>query len=103
MREADGLAASSRNSYLSPEERLLAPGIHAALQAASSQRTASKIVQSAVQRIKKIPSARIDYIEAVEADTLAPLLNRSREGRLAAAVFLGKTRLIDNIPLPALA
>jgi pantoate--beta-alanine ligase len=103
VREADGLAASSRNSYLSPEERQLAPGIHAALQAASSQRTPSKIVQSAVQRIKKIPGARIDYIEAVEADTLAPLLNRRREGRLAAAVFLGKTRLIDNIPLPALA
>jgi pantoate--beta-alanine ligase len=50
--------------------------------------------------ISKIPGARIDYVEAVDASTLASLSNRKSAGRLAVAVFLGKARLIDNIPLP---
>jgi pantoate--beta-alanine ligase len=103
FRETDGLAASSRNSYLTPEERRAAPGIHAALVQASLQKTPARIVDSAKKRISKIPGARIDYIESVDAATLEPLRNRRIEGRLAAAVFLGKARLIDNIALPALA
>lgn len=103
MREADGLAASSRNAYLTTEERRLAPGIHAALKSAAALRTPAKITEAASKQITKIPGARIDYIEAVDASSLEPLRNRRREGRLAAAVFLGKARLIDNIQLPALA
>lgn len=101
FRETDGLAASSRNSYLTAEERRAAPGIHAALVQASLQKTPARIVDSAQKRISKIPGARIDYIEAVDAATLEPLRTRHIEGRLAAAVFLGKARLIDNIALPA--
>jgi len=101
VREIDGLAASSRNAYLTNEERRVAPEIHAALCAAATKPTPAKIASEAARRISKIPGARIDYIEAVDADTLQPLRHRKSDGRLAAAVFLGKARLIDNIPLPA--
>jgi len=102
IREADGLAASSRNAYLTPEERAVAPQIHAALAAASSLKTPEAIVRAATKAIAGIPGARIDYLEAVDAETLAALRTRKIAGRLAAAVFLGKARLIDNTPLPAL-
>jgi pantoate--beta-alanine ligase len=102
VRESDGLAASSRNAYLTPEERRLAPEIHASLRAAATKPTPTKIVAEAQKQISKIPGARIDYIEAVDAATLQPLRNRKSEGRLAAAVFLGKARLIDNIALPVI-
>jgi pantoate--beta-alanine ligase len=102
VRESDGLAASSRNAYLTPEERRLAPEIYASLRAAATKPTPAKIVAEAQKRISKIPGARIDYIEAVDAATLQPLRNRKSEGRLAAAVFLGKARLIDNIALPVI-
>lgn len=100
IREPDGLAKSSRNAYLTPSERLLAPRIHTALQAAAKQKSPAAIVRQAVRQIVKIPGARIDYVEAVDAGTLDPLRSRRVAGRLAAAVYLGRARLIDNIPLP---
>ena len=100
VRELDGLAASSRNAYLTPTERALAPSIHAAMEKAALLKNPSAIMKSCAAAICKIPGARIDYIEAVDASTLAPLKNRKTAGRLAVAVFLGKARLIDNIPLP---
>ncbi len=100
VREPDGLATSSRNAYLSPEERLLAPGIHEALESASLKKSPAAIVSTATRLIARIPGARIDYVEAVDAETLQALKKRRSGGRLAAAVFLGKARLIDNIPLP---
>ena len=103
VREAGGLAMSSRNVYLTPEERALAPRIHAALVAASQWKSPESILRATVREISKIPGARIDYVEAVDATTLQPLKNRSTDGRLASAVFLGKARLIDNIALPPLA
>lgn len=102
VRESDGLAASSRNAYLTPSERALAPTIHAAMAEASKLKTPLAIVKSCTAAISKIPGARIDYIEAVDASTLRPLSNRKTAGRLAVAVFLGKARLIDNITLPPL-
>ena len=102
VRESDGLAASSRNAYLTLAERALAPTIHAAMAEASKLKTPQAIVKSCTAAISKIPGARIDYIEAVDASTLASLPNRKSVGRLAVAVFLGKARLIDNIPLPPL-
>ena len=103
VRESDGLAASSRNAYLTPEERALAPQIHAAMQAAATKlKDPVAIVKALVRVVEKIPKARLDYAEAVEAVTLDSLKNRKSEGRLAVAVFLGKARLIDNIPLPPL-
>ena len=101
VREPDGLALSSRNAYLTPAERQLAPRIHAALQAASALKTRAAIESRAAAAIKKIPGTRIDYISAVDASTLAPLTNRKKPGRLCAAVHLGRARLIDNIPLPS--
>ena len=102
VRESDGLAASSRNAYLTPAERALAPTIHAAMTEAAKLKTPPAIVKSCTAAIRKIPGARIDYIEAVDASTLRPLSNRKTAGRLAVAVFLGKARLIDNITLPPL-
>lgn len=100
VREPDGLAASSRNAYLTPAERALAPLIHSAMAEASKLKKTEAILKSCASAIGKIPGARIDYIEAVDASTLRPLSNRKTAGRLAIAVFLGKARLIDNIPLP---
>lgn len=100
VREPDGLAASSRNAYLTTEERLHAPQIHAAMQKAALLQKPHAIVKSCTAAVGKIRGARIDYIEAVDSSTLAVLSNRSSPGRLAVAVFMGKARLIDNIPLP---
>ena len=103
VRESDGLAASSRNAYLTAEERALAPQIHAAMQASATKlKDPVAIVKALVRALEKISCARLDYAEAVDAVTLMPLKNRKSAGRLAAAVFLGKARLIDNIPLPPL-
>jgi len=100
VREADGLAKSSRNAYLTAPERDVAPGIFLALKNATSAGRPSDVVKSARSAIQRLPGARIDYVEAVDAATLAPLRNRSIPGRLAAAVYLGRARLIDNVALP---
>lgn len=100
VRELDGLATSSRNAFLTHEERVLAPRIHAALLAGASKKSPAAAVTAASRLIQAIPGARIDYVEAVDASSLEALKNRRQAGRLAAAVFLGRTRLIDNIPLP---
>jgi len=103
VREADGLARSSRNAYLTPQERAVAPAIQAALhQAVASRKDPRAIEKLAASVISKLPGARIDYVEAVDAETLQPLKNRKSAGRLACAVFLGRARLIDNIAIPPL-
>jgi pantoate--beta-alanine ligase len=102
VREADGLALSSRNQYLTAEERAQAPVIRRALLSAKKQpRSASpaalrKLVASV---ISTAPLAKVDYIEAVDAETLQPAANLNRKLLIAAAVFFGRTRLIDNITL----
>lgn len=100
FREEDGLALSSRNAYLTPEERRAAPGIYAALQQARSQKTAPSVLATGRRLLKKIPGARVDYLQLVDAETLQPVRNLRRRTRLATAVFLGRTRLIDNVGLP---
>jgi pantoate--beta-alanine ligase len=102
VRESDGLATSSRNAYLTAGERAVAPRIFSALQAAAAKKSPAAVEAAAGKAISAIPGARVDYIEAVDAGSLEPLKSRKSPGRLAAAVFLGKARLIDNIPLPAL-
>ena len=84
------------------EERALAPRIQAALRSAASKKSPAAVEASARKAISGIPGARLDYVEAVDAASLQPLKNRKSPGRLAAAVFLGKARLIDNIVLPVL-
>jgi len=99
VRESDGLALSSRNKYLSSEERAVAPRFHAALTQAAQRRSPSGIRNEAIRLITKIPGARIDYVEVVDSDSLQAVKNLTCGATLAAAVFLGKTRLIDNIQI----
>lgn len=100
-READGLALSSRNVYLSPEERATAPALHRALCAAAEQISQGVAVAGpmaqAMQAVEAVGFV-VDYIEARHAETLAPVVSVA-DGpvRLLAAARLGKTRLIDNI------
>ena len=101
VREADGLACSSRNAYLNGEERKQAPVLYQALRAAASagRATGKEIVDLARSIIAKAPLARIDYIELVDAETLRSIDGVAPNSLLALAVYFGKTRLIDNIRL----
>jgi pantoate--beta-alanine ligase len=104
VREADGLAMSSRNVYLSPEERAQAPALKAALDEASAlfargERRAERLIEAARGRLMEAPLARIDYVELVDADKLQPVAIVDRPSLLALAVFFGATRLIDNAHL----
>ena len=101
VREEDGLACSSRNQYLNPDERNQAPVLYKALQAAtnSGKKSASEIVAVAQEVINEAPLARIDYLEVVDAATLQPVQSAGPNTVLLVAVFFGKTRLIDNMRL----
>ena len=101
VRERDGLAMSSRNDYLTPEERTVAPGIYAALTLAGGATRPMDILKAGRRLIERIPGTRIDYLELVDAETIEPARSFSRPLRLAVAVFLGKARLIDNISIAA--
>ncbi len=105
VREPDGLALSSRNSYLSPAERRDALALSRALTAVAAQfaageRSAEALVETAKSVLATARSARIDYVEIVDPETLAPLARIEREAVCALAVFVGRTRLIDNRRLP---
>ncbi len=95
VREEDGLAFSSRNRYLNADERKQAPVIRKALLAAAEK----KDVDLARKIIGEAPLARIDYVDLVDAETLQPIESVRPNSLIAAAVFFGKTRLIDNIHL----
>jgi pantoate--beta-alanine ligase len=104
VREPDGLALSSRNRYLNAEERTQAPVIRRALsRAAQSAKTgntsAAALKRMIRQEITRAPLARIDYLEIIDANTLQPVVKISKNTLIAAAVFFGKTRLIDNLLL----
>ena len=102
VREKDGLACSSRNQYLNEDERRKAAVLYRALRASASdsRKSAQDIVGLARNVISEAPLARIDYIELIDAETLQPVDTRGVNSVLVAAVFVGKTRLIDNIRLP---
>ena len=100
VREPDGLAMSSRNAYLTPAERAVAPVLHRTLMACARRISGgSPIARSLADGRKAIAAAgfALDYLEARNADTLAPVRGRA-DGpiRLLVAARLGKTRLIDN-------
>lgn len=102
VREPDGLALSSRNVLLGRAERASAPVIFRALQRArreveSGQQDAGKVVALARQVLDKEPLLKLDYLEIVDPDTLAPVRSIHGPVRIAAAAFFGSTRLIDNI------
>jgi pantoate--beta-alanine ligase len=103
-REPDGLALSSRNSYLDAEERAqatcLSRGLRAAEQLfADGQRRADALVAAARAPIEAAPLARIEYVELRDGETLGEIDVARRPAVLAMAVFFGKTRLIDNTVL----
>jgi pantoate--beta-alanine ligase len=101
VRERDGLALSSRNAYLSPTERATAPVLARTLKDCSSRIAAKEPVDRVLAGGRKIITEagfKLDYLEARNAETLAPLGTRTREPiRLLVAGTLGKTRLIDNL------
>ncbi len=104
VREPDGLAMSSRNRYLTPEERAQAPALQEALQATRKAwmdgADTARLIDLARKHIAAhAPSGRIDYLSVVDASTLKPLDAVADNGLMALAVFFGKTRLIDNIEL----
>ncbi len=101
VREKDGLAMSSRNAYLSAEERKAALILHQALTAGeelmqAGERDAAVIKAAMVKQMETEPLARIDYVEIVDAETLEEAAAIDRSVLTAAAVYIGKTRLIDN-------
>ena len=105
VREPDGLALSSRNTYLSPVERAQAPVLRRALLAAhdafaKGERSAAKLRRIVEKQISTASLARVDYIEIVDDDTLSPIRTVKNPATIALAVFLGTTRLIDNLQLP---
>ncbi len=102
IREKDGLAMSSRNNYLSKEERAVAPIIKQALDEAYSAFLNNEIKASSLKKIveKKISSCplfKIDYVEIVDTVTFFPVEEVVKPSLLAVAAYLGKTRLIDNV------
>jgi pantoate--beta-alanine ligase len=102
VREPDGLALSSRNVYLNRDERQAATVLHRALGAARSELAAgvrdALQLQAVLQRtLAAERAARVDYAEIVDADTFEPVVRVSRPCYVLLAVFIGKTRLIDNL------
>lgn len=103
VREGDGLALSSRNGYLDEEERNRAPALYAALCAARDEvaggETESAVVARLIRDLLEEAGFRVDYAEAVDAETLQPVDVLAGTVLIAAAGYLGKTRLIDNIAI----
>jgi pantoate--beta-alanine ligase len=104
VREADGLACSSRNQYLNAEERQQAPVLQRALQearrlSARRERSTTAILDAARKVIATAPLARIDYLEIVNAETLQPAGKAGPDSLIVVAAFFGQTRLIDNLRL----
>jgi pantoate--beta-alanine ligase len=106
IREVDGLAMSSRNAYLSPEERRAATVLHRALRAAETAISEGERRGDAVrERLREVlntePLAHVEYAEVVSADSFQPVATLSGRLVLPLAVRIGGTRLIDNIRLTA--
>ncbi len=103
VREPDGLALSSRNVYLSPEDRAQAPALYRTLQTAADGIRAGRwgtgeaVVAWMAARVGELSRARLDYAVAVDPDTLAPRGALQGPSLLALAAFFGNTRLIDNL------
>lgn len=101
VREPDGLAMSSRNLYLSPEERKAALSLSRSLTEAKElmlkgERNATKIREAIVAGISAEPLAKIDYVDVFDADSLRPTDEIAKPVLAAVAVYVGRTRLIDN-------
>ena len=105
VREADGLAMSSRNRHLNAEERRLAACLYQALlqvrnRIASGEKRTSAIVQAAAATIPHSDTLKLEYLEIVNPETLQPVEKVDGPARVAAALWVGATRLIDNLLVP---
>ena len=102
LREADGLALSSRNQHLSPEERRIAPLLSRALETAkdlisSGETRAAGIKREALRVLNEHPEVRVEYLEIVGSEDMQPVEEIAGPVRVAGAIWIGKTRLIDNV------
>ena len=104
VREPDGLALSSRNAYLSAEERVralaLSRALFAARDAAGRGERDAEALRARAREAIAAAGARVDYVEVVHPESLAPLVRAVPGSAMLAAAFVGKTRLIDNVKLP---
>ncbi len=105
MREPDGLAMSSRNSYLTPEERAIAPALHRALRAGEDALRHDVESVDSVERLMRTvvaeaPGVEVDYLALVDPETFEPPADFDRDLLVVGAVRIAKTRLIDNIRIP---
>jgi len=104
VREPDGLAMSSRNAYLRPEERKSALVLHRSLTEVKNlfdqgERNAVKLIEAGKHVLAREPAVRPDYLEIVDPTTLDPMQELTSSALVAVAAFVGNTRLIDNILL----
>lgn len=104
VREADGLALSSRNAYLTEDERVIAPALHRELTAVAADVANGADIaarcEDAAATLKEAGFNAVEYVEVRDAATLTPLTRYSKPARVLAAVTLGKARLIDNVAVP---
>lgn len=106
VREPDGLAMSSRNVYLDPQQRKFALVLYRSLQIVQQrfeqgEHETRKLIEAGRQVFGEDPTVRLDYLQIVDPETLDPLDNVSRPALVAVAALLGHTRLIDNVVLAA--
>jgi pantoate--beta-alanine ligase len=106
VREPDGLAMSSRNSYLDPQQRKQALALYRALTrmqflADRGERSIASLIEAGKQVIAEEPGAKLDYLEIVDPDSLETVTDLSRGALVAIAARIGTTRLIDNLLLSA--
>ena len=104
VRESDGLAMSSRNTYLDPAERKAALVLHRALQHVQTlveegEHHADRLIEAVAGLVHQEPLAHLDYVQIVDAATLEPLEKLDRKTAALLAISIGKTRLIDNVIL----
>ncbi len=104
VREADGLALSSRNAYLTEDERKIAPALYRTLTTVADDlakgEDAAACCDAAVAALEAAGFDAVDYVEVRDAETLAADPKSDRPRRVLAAAHLGKARLIDNVPVP---
>jgi len=106
VREPDGLAMSSRNAYLNPEQRKQATVLYRSLMKISNlfhqgERNAARLIEAGRRVVQEEPGVRWDYLEVVDPNTLEPVQTVQDSALVAVAAYVGTTRLIDNVLLRA--
>ncbi|HZT00220.1 MAG TPA: pantoate--beta-alanine ligase [Terriglobales bacterium] len=104
IREPDGLAMSSRNAYLDPQQRQQALILSRSLRAVQErfkkgERCAERLIAAGLDTLQQEPAARLDYLSVVDPESLEPITNVASRALVAVAAYVGSTRLIDNVVL----